>query len=220
MISAKRLNLVLTVLLGLQIAGGVAITIYANKWLTKKSENLVTLKLETTKLEEKQRVNHEAASDLKKYESTRLLLEKIVPKSKDQAKTIGELQTIASETGVTINSMTFPSSELGNSTASRTVAGTTPTAAASNTNAVTQAKPVTNIPGLLGIEVSLSQIDRKGGDPGAGVTYNQLLDFLEAIEKNRRTMQIKNLQVLPIKSTDGLVSGYTLSLTMNIFVKP
>ena len=220
MINARRFNLILLVVLGLQIVGGVALTIYANKWLTRKSESLVTLKLDTIKLEEKQRVNLAAANDLEKYESTRLLLEKIVPKSKDQAKTIGELQTIATETGVTINTMTFPSSELGNNTSTATVVGTTPTAAASNTSAVSQAKPVANIPGLLGIEVSLSQIDRKSGDPGDGVTYSQLLNFLEAIEKNRRTMQIKTLLVLPLKSTGGLVSGYTLSLTMNIFVKP
>ncbi|MEK7471894.1 MAG: hypothetical protein AAB624_01470, partial [Patescibacteria group bacterium] len=93
MINAKRFSFVLSILLGLQLVGGVALTIYANKLLTRKSESLVTLKLDTIQLEEKQRVNLAAASDLKKYESTRLLLEKIVPKSKDQAKTIGELQT-------------------------------------------------------------------------------------------------------------------------------
>lgn len=220
MISAKRFCYVLSGLLILQIVGAVALTVFSNSWLTAKSESLVALKLDTALLEEKQRVNLAAAKDLKEYEATRLLLEKIVPKSKDQAKTIGELQTIAAEIGVTINTMTFPASGLGNDPATGKVAGTTPAAAAANTSVVSQAKPVINIPGLLGIEVSLSQIDRKGGNSGDGMTYKQLLGFLEAIEKNRRTMQIKTLQVLPIKSVTGGISGYSLTLTMNVFVKP
>jgi hypothetical protein len=210
----------LIILLAIQVVGAASLTVFANTWLTSKAEGLVNIKLETEGLKTKQSVNQQAARDLDKYESTRILLEKIVPKSKDQAKTIGELLKIAEEEGVTISTMTFPASELGNSSASKTVVGTSPTAAAANTSVVTQAKPVTNIAGLLGIEVSLSQIDRVGGSTGDGVTYKQLLGFLEAIEKNRRTMQIKNLQILPLKSPTGVVSGYSLSLTMNIFVKP
>lgn len=218
--SAKRFSIILITLLILQAAGMVALTVYTNIWLTKKSDHLVELKLDTVGLEQQQKVNLQAAKDLKNYESTRVLLEKIVPKSKDQAKTIGELLKIAEEIGVTIRTITFPASELGNSGATQTVVGTTPSAAATNSNAITQAKPVPNIPGLLGIEVSLSQIDRKGGSSGTGVTYKQLLGFLEAVEKNRRTLQIKTLQILPLKNATGVVSGYSLSLTMNIFVKP
>lgn len=220
MINAKRFRIILTILLILQATGAGALTVYTNVWLTKKSANLVELKLDTVGLEQQQKVNLQAAKDLKNYESTRVLLEKIVPKSKDQAKTIGELLKIAEEIGVTIRTMTFPASELGNTIARQTVVGTTPSAAATNSNAITQAKPVPNIPGLLGIEVSLSQIDRKGGSSGDGVTYKQLLDFLEAVEKNRRTLQIKTLQILPFRNATGVVGGYSLSLTMNIFVKP
>ena len=220
MINAKRLSIVLTILLAVQATGAIALTYFANNWLTNKSESLVNIKLDTVALEEQQKVNLQAAKDLEIYETTRILLEKIVPKSKDQAKTISELQEIASDIGVTIRSMTFPASELGNSGSSATVVGTTPSAAAANTNVVTQAEPVDNIPGLLGIEVSLSQIDRLSGSSGDGMTYNQLINFLEAIEKNRRTMQIKTLQILPLKSSTGEVSGYSATLTMNIFVKP
>lgn len=220
MINAKRLSYVLGALLFLQAVGMISLAVFANSWLTSKSENIVTLKLDTALLEAKQEVNQQALVDLDKYEATRVLLEKIVPKSKDQAKTIGELQTIAEETGVTIGTMTFPASELGNSTTNVAVVGTSLSAAASNTNAVSQAKPVSNIPGLLGIEVSLSQIDKKGQPSGTGTSYKQLIAFLEAVEKNRRTMQIKTLQVLPIKSSTGSISGYSLTLTMNIFVKP
>jgi len=220
MINAKRFNIILTIFLALQTIGAVALTVYANIWLTEKADGLVELKLDTVGLKEQQSVNLQAAKDLLKYESTRVLLEKIVPKSKDQAKTISELLKIADEVGVTISSMTFPASELGNSGSTKTVVGTTPTVAAANTTVVTQAKPVANIPGLLGIEISLSQIDNRAGESGDGVSYEQLLGFLEAVERNRRTMQIKTLQVLPIRDQSGRVSGYSLSLTMNIFVKP
>lgn len=219
MINAKRLSYILSATLSFIVIACFGLTFYTNSWLTKKAEGLVSIKLETIGLEEKQRANEKAAKDLKYYESTRILLEKIVPKSKDQAKAIGEILNIAAEVGVSINTMTFPASELG-AAAAKTVAGSTPAAAAANTNAVTQAKAVPNIPGLLGIEVSLSQIDKKNSASGTGVTYSQLIALLEAIEKNRRTMQIKTLQVLPLKTPSGAISGYSLTLTMNIFVKP
>lgn len=220
MISPKRLFYLLIATLFILCAGLITLTIYTNIWLTKKADRLVILKLDTIGLEEKRNVNQQAARYLKENSSTRDLLDKVVPKSKDQANAIGELLKISEEIGVTINTMTFPESELGNNTTGKTVAGTTPSAAATNVNAITQAKPVVNIPGLLGIEVSLSQIDRRGGASGSGVTYKQLLGFLEAVEKNRRTMQIKTLQVSPLKTSTGSISGYSLTLTMNIFVKP
>ncbi len=220
MINPKRLFYLLIATLFILCAGSVALTVYTNIWLSKKADGLVALKLDTIGLEEKRNVNQQAAKYLKENASTRDLLDKVVPKSKDQANAIGELLKISEEIGVTINTMTFPASELGKNTTGKTVAGTTPSAAATNANAITQAKPVVNIPGLLGIEVSLSQIDRRGGASGSGVTYKQLLGFLEAVEKNRRTMQIKTLQVSPLKTATGSISGYSLTLTMNIFVKP
>lgn len=220
MINSKRLFFFLSATLVLLGIGTIALTVYTNIWLSKKADGLVSLKLETKGLEEKQIVNQKAANYLKDNEATSDLLEKIVPKNKDQAKTIAELLKISEEIGVTINTMTFPASELGNNATGKTVVGTTPTAAAANSTAITQAKPVVNIPGLLGIEVSLSQIDRLGSDSGSGITYKQLLGFLEAVEKNRRTMQIKTLQISPLKSATGSISGYALTLTMNIYVKP
>lgn len=219
MITAKRLTYIMYATLALSVISGVVLTVYTNSWLTSKAQSLVVVKLETAALEEKQRVNQKAASELEKYESTRETLDKIVPKSKDQAKAIGEILTIANEVNVNINTISFPASELGTSVV-KSVPGTTPTTSAA-ASTVTQAKAVENIPGLLGIEVTLSQIDRKGGAPGSGMTYSQLLDFLRSLEKNRRTMQIKTIQVQPLKVTgSSTINGYSLTLTMNIFVKP
>lgn len=219
MINSKRYYYLLLLSSLLLFIGAILLTIYTNSWLTKKSETLVTLKLETAALEEEQKVSQKAANYLEENESMRLLLEKIVPKNKDQANAIGELLKISDEIGVTINTFSFPASELGNNTKNVAVAGTAPASTTSGADIVTQAKPVINIPGILGIEVSLSQIDRRGGDSGSGITYDQLLRFLEAIEKNRRTMQIKTMQVSPLKSSNGKINGYSLVLTINIFVK-
>lgn len=211
MINAKRLNFVLYGVLGLMVIGAFLLTVYTNKWLTNRSHDLVSVKLDTAALEEKQRNNQRAANELETYKATRQTLEKIIPENKDQAKAIGELLTIASEVGVTISNISFPTSELGT--------GTKATGSAST--AVTQAKAVDNIPGLLGIEVTLSQIDRLGSVSGSGMTYSQLLTFLESVEKNRRTMQIKTIEVLPLKAAaNSAITGYALTLKMNIFVKP
>lgn len=220
MINAKQLSYILWLTLLIQIVGCFSLTIFANNWLTTKSEKLVTLKLDTIELEKKQEAGTNAAKELKYYETTRILLEKIVPKSKDQAKAIGEFLNIATEVGVSIDTITFPSSELGTKSTAPAKVSTSASAAATDTTAITQAKPVANIPGLLGIEVGLSQIKSKSINAGGGISYKQLITFLEAVEKNRRTMQIKNLEVQPIKTPTGAISGYYLTLTINIFVKP
>lgn len=208
--TSKRLTIVLCLALVVLVMSGAGLTLYANSWLTKKSQNLVTLKLDIAELERVQRINQTAAEYLQRNKESKELLERVIPKSKDQAGAVAELLKIAEESGVTINSITFPASDLGGKRAQSSAKDT-----------VTQAKPVEGISGILGIEMSVGQIDRIGGISGSGMTYQQLISFLEAVEKNRRTMQVRSLQVQPLagEGTNN-IRGYSLTLTMNIFVKP
>lgn len=218
--NAKRFNTIMIGIFILLVAACIGLTVYANMWLTQRSKQLINTKLDTLALEQKQKASQKAQSVLEENGPTQEMLEKIVPKSKDQAKTVAELLTISKETGVTINSITFPSSELGAVVKPVTGADGS-TAQTPTTSSVTQAKPVEGISGLLGIAVTISQIDRQGGESGSGISYDQMIKFIESIEKNRRTMQIKTLQIQPLQAASGNgIGGYSLTLSLNIFVKP
>lgn len=220
MITAKRFNYIMCGILVLLIGASVALTFYANRWLTTKAQELVGLKLDTAALEAKQDMNQKAAEELEKYSGAANIVEKVVPKSKDQAKAVAELLEIGRENDFSINSITFPASDLG-STSQKPVAGTTGQAtAAPSSSAISQAKPVEGIPNVLGIEVALGQFTGPDTISGNGISFTQLIGFLESIEKNRRTMQIKSLSVTPLTTTSGKLPGYSLTVTINIFVKP
>jgi len=226
-LTPKKFNFALTGLFIAIVAGVIGLTVYASTWLKTRSEDIVTLKLDSLVLEEQRKTAIRASAELKEYNSTRESISKIVPKSKDQAKAIAELQKIAEDVGATIGSITFPTSELGAAApkAAAPAASTDPTAAttpsAPATPSVTQAKPVEGLTGILGVEVTVSQIDSIGAPTGTGMSYPQLIEFLRALEKNRRTMQVKLIQVQPLKGPkDSQITGYSLTLNLNIFVKP
>ncbi len=228
--NAKRFYRIMLGLFGLLIVGSVALTVYANSWLKSRSQTLVDTKLEIDLLEKRQQYTQKEAVELTKYKDIVNVLDEIIPKDKDQARAIAELQKIADDIGVGIGSITFPASDLGTKAAkvvvtpapaagSSAAAQATPTAAPAAPS-VTQAKPVEGISNVLGIEVSLAQIDKLGGIAGSGMSYNQLISFLESLEKNRRTMQVKTLQIQPVVDTNQNITGYAASVTLNIFVKP
>ncbi len=215
----KRFSYTLIGLLVILAGASVALTYFADQWLTVKAQELVTLKLDTAALEEKQRVNKKSEAELEKYKDVAEELEKIVPKSKDQANAIAEILQIGKELGVEINSITFPASTLGQQAAGSVTTGTTAaTTPAPGSSSVSQAAIIPEIPGVLGIEVTLASFRDTTGQVDSNITYSQVTRFLEAVERNRRTMQIKNLSITPLAS-DGETS-YALSITMNIFVKP
>lgn len=230
-LTPKKFNYALTGLFIAIVAGGIGLTVYASAWLKTRSEDIVTLKLDSLVLEEQRKTAIRASAELDEYRETRESISKIVPKSKDQAKAIAELQRIAQDVGATVGSITFPTSELGaaapkaaapaTTTTPATAATPAPATAAPATPSVTQAKPVEGLTGILGVEVTVSQIDSIGAATGTGMSYPQLIEFLRALEKNRRTMQVKLIQVQPLKGPkDSQITGYSLTLNLNIFVKP
>lgn len=206
-LSIKKFNLLLVATLVSLIVGSLALTVFAVSLIANKSDYLISVKLDTELSSSKRENLLRYKADLIKNKSYLEIIDKIVPTTKDQALAVAELLQIAKENNITLGSISFPASELG-SKSSKTSSGSN----------VTQTKPVEGISGVLGIELNLSQITRTSGDAGSGISYDQLISTLQAIETNRRTMQIKNLQIQPI-TRSGVVIGYSPSLTINIFVK-
>ena len=206
-VNAKQLHAILISAIVLVIGGSTALTFYSLSSMSNRSERLVATKLDTAEINASRELELKHRAELIKNQANIEMLQKIVPKSKDQALAVAELLNIAKDNDLTIGSVTFPASELGVNVK-----------ATGSTGTVTQTKPVEGLSGILGIELTISQLNRAGSAPGAGITYSQLIKTLESIEKNRRTMQIKNIQVQPIMKLNTVI-GYNPTITINLFVK-
>ena len=188
----------------------VAVIVLGSSMLQKKSSDLVELKLQYQLIEEQEVALVQANKDIEKYQELETISKAIVPQDKDQAKTVRELITLADQSRIRIGSISFPDSTLGTKPAAPvTSSGATTTTPKAAAPTISQVKPVEGINGLYQLEVTLSVRD-------VAPTFNQLIDFLERVEQNRRTAQVSTISITP----DATNNRVEFDLTMNVFVKP
>lgn len=201
----------LIVLVSLLTLGGI---FFGVSMLKKSSNDLVEYKLQDQLTQEQQTALSQAVKDIDKYQDLEAIAKSIVPQDKDQAKTVREIISLAEQTNINISSITFPSSTLGQKAApaptnnTNTEGGNTATPK-NDTPPISQVKPVDGIKGLYQMEIVINVENP--------VTYNQLIDFLDKLEQNRRTAQVTSLSISPSGENRNYM---TFSLTMNVFVKP
>lgn len=194
-------------LLCVLIIGAGAMIYFGSSFMKKKSNALVEAKLDSYTTEQKEKTYLQARKDLEKNKDLNDLVAKILPKEKDQAKAVSELYKIASESGITIDKIQFPSSTLGQKTAVATP-GTTQSSSAPATPAVTQAKAVEGLKSVMGIDIEVYS--------GKSMKYDNMITFLQKIELNRRSMQVKKITVTPDLEKNVL----SFNVTVTTFVKP
>lgn len=184
---------------------------FGTSMLKKKSAELVELKLQDKLIEEQQVALVQANKDIEKYQELETISKSVVPRDKDQAKTVREIINLANQSKIKISSITFPDSSLGTKPASPAPSsnGTSATKPKTETS-ISQVKPVEGITGLYQLQVTISVSD-------VSPTFNQLIDFLNRLEQNRRTSQVTSISINPNGVNRNLVS---FDLTMNVFVKP
>jgi hypothetical protein len=182
---------------------------FGTSMLKKKSAELVELKLQDKLIEEQQVALVQANKDIEKYQELETISKSIVPRDKDQAKTVREIINLADQSRIKISSITFPDSTLGTKPTSSPASGGTATTPKVDTS-ISQVKPVEGITGLYQLQVIISVSD-------VSPTFNQLIDFLNRLEQNRRTAQVTSISINPDGVNRNLVS---FDLTMNVFVKP
>lgn len=202
--NSKRLFFVLvacTGLLALLFAGGAY---ESNKMLHSEGDKLVAKKLEKTVLDRQQANLQKAKRDLLDLQELSTLTESIIPRDKDQARTIVEINNLAKEAGVTLGSIQFPSSELG------AVIGRGKNATPQTDNTLTQLTPVSDIKGMYAMDITISSHNERP------VPYNSLIRFLESLEKNRRTAQVVSLSITP----DDNIRFINFSITLSAYIKP
>lgn len=190
-------------ILGLIIAAAIAGTVYGTNMLEKTGDNLLERKLENAALERDEQSLSQAKRDIEKYKNLEQVARSIVPQEKDQARTVRELVAIADQSGIRIESIGFPSSDLGGTGSTRggsaSPAGTT---------------QLIQVEGLSGVYAMPIDIQVSNTTP---VAYSQMLGFLERLENNRRTSHVTNLTITPSEENRDLV---TFSLQINAYIKP
>lgn len=211
--NAQKVYFGLIAILVLLIGGIGTILYFGNNLLQSRANKLVEAKLDSSVSEELERSYIKASKDLETYKNLGETLALILPKDKDQARAVRELYKIADETNISIDSIRFPNSTLGQKIAAAPAAsGSTATPTTPATSTITQAKPVDGIQGVQGIDIDISAIGRSGNT----IPYDNMIRFLQGVELNRRSMQVKRMTVSPSETR----SGVTFTATLTIFIKP
>lgn len=196
----------------LSIAG----VVMSNMMLQKESKKLVDLKLESRLLEEQQSALVLANKNIQKYSDLEKIAKSIVPQEKDQARTVREIVQFAEASGVKLQTISFPTSTLGQAQPKPLTApteGSTDTAPKPATPPpppVTQVKPVEGISGVYSLEITVQSVSHQAA------TYGGFLDFLSRLERNRRTAHVTSINITPAVTGDSL----SFSLVLNVYIKP
>lgn len=209
--NSKRLFFVLIALVVLINAAGGAALVYGNKMLVKQTSKLTELKLEANTLEEVQRSLVRAKKDIDNYAGLEQVAKTVVPQEKDQARTVREIVKLAAESGISIASVSFPTSSLGNKVsttpaAAGTAGASSPTGALANT----QTQKVDGISNVERLEITVAS------DSSKPVLYTNFLSFMSKLEQNRRTSQVSNINIQPVSDNRNLL---TFSLVLNVYIK-
>jgi len=213
--NSKRMFFVMIGLCALLGLASVGVVVTGNKLLQKEAGRLRDLKLEDRLLDGKQAALTQAKNDLERYEQLEHVSKTVVPQDKDQARAVREIVALAREAGISLNSISFPSSTLCSRPAPAKPSGEGDSGASSapKTAPISQAKPVEGISGVFALEMVITPEDEQN------ITYYQLLEFLKKLENNRRTAQVTSVRITP-RSENASNPYVNFTLTINIFVKP
>lgn len=191
----------------------IASIFFGTTLLKKKATELTELKIQGQLIDEQQTALIQANKDIERYKELESIAKTVVPRDKDQAKTVREVVSLSNQSRIKISSITFPSSTLGNPVpkpAKSSSADDSSAAPKVIVPPISQVKPVDGIPGLFQLEVTINV-------RGTPTSYNQLIDFLERVEQNRRTAQVTSITIDPVGVSRNLLE---FDLMMNVFVKP
>lgn len=148
--------------------------------------------------------------EVQKYSYFKSIASSVIPNDKDQAQAVLEIYEIANASGISIQSITFPTSDLGSKVTSSA------TAASSKAALTSQAKPVAGIKDLYSVELTITPVTGSDVPADKQVTFPKLLNFLKKVENNRRTAQITQVNIQPIEGSNQI----NFTLIINIFIKP
>jgi len=212
----KQLRMVLLGLLGLLILLFAALSYLGVSQINKKGQKVVDLKLQNVVLESQIENLVQAKKEISQYVYFKSIANSVIPNDKDQAQAVLDLTQMAQESGILIQNITFPSSNLG----VRSTESNSSTSSKSSSSTISQAKPVSGIKGLYSLETVVTPQTGTNIPSKYQVSYAKLHDFLSRIENNRRTAQITQVVITPLTNGTEQNPIINFTLTINIFVKP
>jgi hypothetical protein len=212
-LDSKNLRLIFIGSIALCVISFLAISFLGLSVLANKSTALVNLKAQSQTSNIQLSNLEESKKEIEKYAYFKTVAKTVIPSDKNQAEAVLEIFQIANASGIAIQSITFPASTLGLTT---TLAQQDATSTSSTKSAITQAKPVSGIPGLYSLELTITPQSGTTAAPAQQITYSKMLAFLKGIENNRRTAQITQVDIQPADNNQSL----SFTLTVNIFIKP
>lgn len=215
--NSKRLYYLLLGAIALLCVALIVGAAEANSLMTKRANRLLALKAQSQALDQEQQGLASAKQEVKKYAPLEQITKSVVPEDKDQAEAVREIVKIAGDNTIALSAVTFPASNLGGTgagIASGTSGVATPSAAAaanSQGSKLSQLQPVKSIPGVYVLQITVQS------DPDRPVPYNSFINFLSALELNRRTAQISSITLQPSQKNPNLIS---FTLILNEYIKP
>lgn len=207
--NSKRVHLILTGLLSLLFIALIGGAYEINTLLGKESVKLTTLKAKDQAQQQEQVSLIKAKADIENYADLEKITRTIVPEDKSQAEAVRQIVSIAADNGITLASINFPASTLGDGI--KPGAAAVPVPAGGGKSSLSQLQPVKNISGVYQLVIIVN------GDPNAPVEYSKFIGFLKDLERNRRTAQVSNITLQPDVKNRNLLS---FSLTLNNYIKP
>lgn len=195
-LSAKRIYQLLIALVVLSVVALAGCTYAAKQVLDDKSKDVYNAKLQSMALEAQQADINKAKEDIQRYRNLAEIAKNIVPQDKDQARTVREISKLAEDNGIAIGSITFPSSSLGNRTSG-----------AINS----QLERVKDIPGTYSLQITVRSPSNQPAP------YPNFINFLEALEQNRRTALVKGVTITPKENNPEMLD---FTLVIEVYIKP
>lgn len=197
--NAKLLNRTLIGLLVLLAIGLFASVYLANSKLTATSAKLAESKAMDMAVAKLNSRLQQDKQDIVTYQELNTIARTVVPKDKDQARTVREIAKIAADSGIPrLSSVSFDPSTLG-------------AVKAKGKTGLTQVTPVKDIPGVFTLPITVQQGEN------SRVSYANFITFLGKLEQNRRTAQVSSITVQPDPTNPGMVS---FTLVINEYLKP
>lgn len=195
--NSKRLYFVLLGVIGLLVISLVGGAYGLDLLITSQSKQLVANRLQVAVLAQDQAELAKAKQDIQKYQDLANIAKSVVPQDKDQAQTIGQIVSIANANGVSLASITFPSSTLGTSATSH--------------DKLSQLLPVKGVSGVYDLQLTVTS------DSNKPVPYSKFVAFLDALEHNRRTAEVSTISIQPNTNDRSTLS---FSLVLDEYIKP
>ncbi len=209
------------------------VTYWLNNTLISKANSLVQLKATYNGLTQEQSGLIQDKKDIAKYQNLYQIAKSIVPENKDQVQAVRQIVNLAAQNNVTLASITFPSSSLGNtlggsilpnaaapkpttpappSSSKSAPTPSSPSSTASNPS-LSQLSPVVGIPGVYELPITVQSSTTRGQQ----ATYPEIIGFLTALENNRLTALVSSINISPIQNTSQY---FSFTLNINIYIKP